>query len=81
MRFIIIIIITLIIIVVIVVVVKRKLTGARMGYKNRLAISSTNGFRFPLGKNIVCHHVHPALGPKQRPIQSVPELLSRICDG
>jgi len=52
-----------------------------MGYQNELAIGFTNGFRYLLGKNIVCHHVHPAMGPKQRPIQSVPELLSRIYDG
>ena len=52
-----------------------------MGYQNGLAIGWNNGFRFPLGKNIVCHHVHPALGQKQRPIQSVSDLLSRIYDG
>ena len=51
-----------------------------MGYQNRLAMGWTDGFRFPLAKN-VCHHAHPALGPKKRPIQSVPELLSRIYVG
>ena len=68
-----------IIIIITIIIIKRKLTGTMVGYQSGLAIGCTNGFRFPLGKN--SHRVHPALGPKQRPLQSVPELLSRIYDG